>query len=97
MIINSLRKPFALPDIIPILSNVFLSPAIIAHNLGDKYISQEAIFKAHAGPGALSTLSKKAKIFSQEVRWDKEDMGQSVVSHVNKVKLDGSVSGESRR
>ena len=63
-------------------------------NPGNK---SKAIFRAHASPGALSTLSQRARIFSQEVRWDKENMDQSAVSQGNEVKLDGSVSGESRR
>ena len=97
MIINPLRKPSAHPDIILIPSNIFPSPEIISHNPSDKSLCQEVVFGAHAGPGALGTLSKKARIFSQEVRWDKENMDQSTVSQGNEVKLDGSVSGESRR
>ena len=97
MIINPLRKPSAHPDIIPIPSNIFPSPEIIAQNPGDESLCQEAICKAHAGPGSLGTLSKKTGIFSQEVRWDKENMDQSAVSQGDEVKLDGSVSDESRR
>jgi hypothetical protein len=36
MIINPIRKPSAHPNIIPIPSNIFLSPEIIAHKAGDK-------------------------------------------------------------
>ena len=68
--INPLRKPSAHPDIIPIPSNIFPSPEIIAYNPGDKSLCQEAIFGAHASPGTLSTLSQRARIFSQEVGWD---------------------------
>ena len=97
MIINPFRKLSAHPDIIPIPSNIWPSPEIIARNPGDKSLFQETIFRAHAGPGALGTPSKKARIFSQEVRWDKENMDQSAVSQGNKIKSNGSVSGESRR
>ena len=97
MIINPLRNPSVHLDIIPIPSNIFPSPEIIAHNPCDESLCQEAIFRAHASPGPLSTLSKKTRIFSQDVRWDKENMDQSAVSQGNEVKSDGSVSGESGR
>ena len=68
-------------------------PTTLVTNL----LCQKAIFRAHAGPGALRTLSQRARIFLQEVRWDKENMDQSAVSQGNKVKSDGWVNGESRR